>query len=88
MPWLRSTKLSPEPIAIVGSSTSGGTPLRRPMAIASASAAQCWNTSMLLRIFTTWPQPTGPQWVTSVPIVSRIGRICAKVSLGGADHDD
>ncbi len=72
---------------MVGSSTSGGTPLRRPIAIASASAAVCWNTSMLLRIFTTWPQPIGPQWVTSVPIVSRIGRIMGEGLVRGADHD-
>jgi hypothetical protein len=39
--WLRSTKLSPEPLAMVGSRTSGGTPLRRPIAMASARAAVC-----------------------------------------------
>ena len=65
---------------MVGSSTSGGTPLRRPIAIASASAAVCWNTSMLLRIFTTWPQPIGPQCVTSVPIVSSTGRMWANTA--------
>src|SRR5256885_2199755 len=56
MPWLRSTKLSPEPLAIVGSSSSGGTPLRRPIAIASASAAGFWNTSLLFRVLVAWPR--------------------------------
>ena len=39
------------------------------MALASPSAITVSNSTMLLRILTTWPQPTGPQRVTSLPNV-------------------
>ena len=67
-PWLRSTKLSPEPLETASSSTPGCTPARSPMTIISASAIVCSKTRALLISFTTWPQPSSPQRVTSEPM--------------------
>ena len=72
---------------MVGSSTSGGTPLRRPIAMASASAAVCWNTNMLLRILTTCPQPIGAamRHVGAHRLEDRPD--VGEHRFGGADHD-
>ena len=67
-PWLRSAKLSPEPFDTASSSLPGATPARSATTIISASAATCSNSSVLLISLTTWPQPTSPQWVTSLPM--------------------
>ena len=61
MPWLRSAKLSAEPWLSASSSTSAAIPLRRPIAIASASAAPISNSTMLFMSFATCPAPTPPQ---------------------------
>src|SRR6185437_15926278 len=78
MAWLRSAKLSAEPLLSVSSSRRSSTPARPPMASASASAPTVSNSTMLLRILTTWPHPTGPQCVMSVPMAARNGLIRAK----------
>ena len=52
------------------------------MVSASARVCTVMKTVMLLRIFTTWPQPTGPQWVMSVPMQPSRGSTASKASAG------
>ena len=47
MPWLRSTKLSPEPFQTASNSVSGATPRARPTTIISASAPLFSNTTVV-----------------------------------------
>ena len=58
----------------------GARPWRRAIAIASASAATFWNSSILFSNFTNCPLPTGPQCVMSLPRISSSRRICANTS--------
>src|SRR4029453_4450594 len=66
MPWLRNAKLSAEPLASASKRTLPFTPMPSPIALASQSATTFWNSSMLLRILSTCPQPTGPHSAISV----------------------
>src|SRR5262249_18044101 len=54
----------------------------RAMVSASPIAWPVMNTTMLLRIFTTWPAPWSPQWVTSLPMQERYGRSASHASAG------
>ena len=61
----------PELLFIMFNKCSAFIPACFPIVSASASATPFWKTTMLFKILAIWPQPAGPQWVTSGPIHRR-----------------
>src|SRR5688572_25567542 len=73
MPWLRSAKLSADPLLSASNTRVPLRPALRASDSASAIATTFWNSTMLLISFIAWPAPGAPQCVMSLPMSSSVG---------------